>query len=35
MRHMATRYGLWLLVLLLALGFLLLGSGLDFDYFIP
>ncbi|CRM10973.1 MULTISPECIES: iron chelate uptake ABC transporter family permease subunit [Pseudomonas] len=35
MRHMATRYGLWLLVLLLALGFLLLGSGLDFDYVIP
>jgi iron complex transport system permease protein len=32
---MATRYGLWLLVLLLALGFLLLGSGLDFDYVIP
>ena len=35
MRHMATRYGLWLLVLLLAVGFLLLGSGLDFDYVIP
>ncbi len=35
MRHMATRYGLWLLVLMLALGFLLLGSGLDFDYVIP
>jgi len=32
---MATRYGLWLLVLLLAVGFLLLGSGLDFDYVIP
>lgn len=27
--------GLWLLVLLLALGFLLLGSGLDFAYVIP
>lgn len=35
MRHMATRYGLWLLVLLLAVGFLVLGSGLDFDYVIP
>ncbi|SDY36157.1 iron chelate uptake ABC transporter family permease subunit [Pseudomonas sp. NFIX28] len=29
------RYGVWLLVLLLASGFLLLGSGLDFDYIIP
>ncbi|QOY69141.1 iron chelate uptake ABC transporter family permease subunit [Pseudomonas sp. OST1909] len=35
MKHLATRYGPWLLVLLLALGFLLLGSGLDFDYIIP
>ncbi len=35
MKHMATRYGLWLLVLMLAVGFLLLGSGLDFDYVIP
>lgn len=35
MRHMANRYGIWLLVLLLAVGFLLLGSGLDFDYVIP
>lgn len=31
----ATRYGIWLLVLALALGFLLLGSGLDFSYVIP
>lgn len=31
----ATRYGIWLLVLVLALGFLLLGSGLDFSYVIP
>ena len=29
------RYGLWLGVLALALGFVLLGSGLDFDYLIP
>ena len=31
----ATRYGIWLLVLVLALGFLLLDSGLDFSYVIP
>jgi iron complex transport system permease protein len=31
----ATRYGIWLLVLALALGFLLLGSGLNFSYVIP
>lgn len=29
------RHGIWLLVLLLALGFMLLGSGMDFDYIIP
>lgn len=35
MNAKATRYGIWLLVLALALGFLLLGSGLDFSYVIP
>ena len=32
---MATRYGLWGLVLILAIAFLLLGSGFDFEYVIP
>lgn len=35
MNAKATRYGIWLLVLALAFGFLLLGSGLDFSYVIP
>lgn len=35
MSRWAVRYGLWLLVSILALGFLLLGSGLDFSYVIP
>ncbi|MDD0975282.1 iron chelate uptake ABC transporter family permease subunit [Pseudomonas fontis] len=35
MSRLLARYGVWLLVLALALGFLLLGSGLDFAYVIP
>ncbi len=31
----AVRYGLWLTVLALAVGFVLLGSGMDFAYVIP
>ena len=35
MNGMATRFGVWLVVLALALAFLLLGSGFDFAYVIP
>lgn len=35
MTRMATLYVPWLLVLMLAMAFLLLGSGLDFSYLIP
>ncbi|MBJ2267185.1 iron chelate uptake ABC transporter family permease subunit [Pseudomonas sp. MF6772] len=35
MNAMATRFGVWLVVLALALAFLLLGSGFDFAYVIP
>lgn len=35
MKRPLARHGIWLVVLLLALGFLLLSSGLDFDYVIP
>lgn len=35
MSRWTIRHGLWLLVLILALGFLLLGSGLNFSYVIP
>ncbi|KIP88024.1 MULTISPECIES: iron chelate uptake ABC transporter family permease subunit [Pseudomonas] len=35
MTRMATLYVPWLLVLMLAMAFLLLGSGLDFSYVIP
>lgn len=35
MRGVVTRYGLWGLVLALAMAFVLLGSGFDLDYVIP
>lgn len=35
MNRLLVRYGIWLLAALLAMGFVLLGSGLDFDYVIP
>lgn len=35
MNGMATRFGVWLVVLALAIAFLLLGSGFDFAYVIP
>lgn len=35
MRRLASGYGVWILVIALALTFVLLRSGLDFDYVIP
>jgi iron complex transport system permease protein len=35
MMRLVSRHGIWGVVLLLALGFVFLRSGLDFDYIIP
>ena len=35
MRRLQPRHGVWVLVAALALTFVLLGSGMDFDYVIP
>lgn len=35
MRHMVSRYAVWVLVAVLALAFLFIDSGFDFDYIIP